>query len=323
MGDQNWLENSAVRLRVTECLGKATAAGRALANYMLANLSELPFETSGTLAKKINVSELTVGRFCRSIGYRNFKELKESLKADISDSPWLIGDRLRAFQSRSAHSTDELARSLELEIAALVRVYELARTDTWNRAVRRLARVPRVFVAGFQTERGLAEMFGHSLRYLRDGVFIVDIAGGNFAEILLTDPKECALVLLSARRHSRQAHLLADRARNAHIPITLISDLFCDWGETYANEVFAVPTELNLFWDATTPMASLLQLMLNSIFIEVGPTVEDRMNCVGRLYHAFVGHTSTNPSGSKRKQLAVQPSPSKQPKGRGKQNRRR
>jgi DNA-binding MurR/RpiR family transcriptional regulator len=284
-----------VRQRLTESLQDGTAAGRAIATYMLANLSELPFETSATIARKVGVSELTVGRFCRSVGYQHFKDLKADLKSDIGDSPWLIGDRLRDFQARSRSGGGDLARSLELEIAALVRVYELAQTPQWKTVVQRLATVPRIFVAGFQTERGIAAILVHQLRYLRDGVHLVDLSSGNFAEVLLTDAEGAALVLFDARRYSQQAPLLARRARDAGMPVTLVTDQFCDWGHDCATEVFAVPTEINLFWDSTAPMVSLIQLLLNGIFAELGPEVEERLNRMAELYNDFIGHVGRIP----------------------------
>ncbi|HEX6120587.1 MAG TPA: hypothetical protein VFZ03_14150, partial [Dongiaceae bacterium] len=107
-----------VRERLTACMADATKAERALAAYMLANLNSLPFETAATLAAKVQLSEPSVGRFCRSIGYKHFKELKADLQGDIGERPWLIGDRLKEYRERSKRGDDELARGLEKEIAA-------------------------------------------------------------------------------------------------------------------------------------------------------------------------------------------------------------
>jgi DNA-binding MurR/RpiR family transcriptional regulator len=285
-----------VRQRLNDCLARATPAEKTLATYILSNLNEIPFETAASLAAKVALSELTVGRFCRSIGYRHFKELKADLKADIGDKPWLIGDRLREFQARSRSDKDALARSLELEIAALVKVYEMARSPEWRRAVKRLAAKRRVFVVGFQTERGIAAAMVQQLQYLRDGVQLLDLTAGNFAELFLTDTRECCLVVFEARRYSRLAKLLCRKAHEARIPVTLVTDYFCGWGRDYATELFAVPTELNLFWDSTAPMFSLVNLMVNSVFNELEPSVEQRLNNVAELYGAFIGHADS-PSG--------------------------
>lgn len=272
-----------------------TGAGRATAAYMLANLSELPFDTAGTVAEKVGISELTVGRFCRSIGYQHFKDLKADLKADIGDTPWLIGDRLREFQARSREDDAGLGRSLELELATIVRVHELARTPAMKAVVKRLATVGRVFIAGFQSERGIAATMAHLLQYVRDGVHLVDHSSGTFGEVLMAGTQDAALVLFDARRYSRQASILARRARDTGLPVTLVTDLFCDWGHECASEVFAVPSEINLFWDTNTPMLSLVHLMINGIIAELGPDVEARLGQLSQLYSDFVGHAGRHP----------------------------
>lgn len=112
-----------VRQRLSECLANASKSDKSIASYMLAKLNSIPFETAASLAAKVDVSEPTVGRFCRAIGYQSFKDLKDHLKQDIGDRPWLISDRLHDFQRRNLAGEDEFARSLQMEIAGLVAVY--------------------------------------------------------------------------------------------------------------------------------------------------------------------------------------------------------
>lgn len=282
--------HTGMRQRLKECLTSGSKADRVLASYILAKTSEIPFETAATLAIRVGVSEPTVGRFCRSLGYKSFKDLKEQLGQDIGDRPWLISDRLREFQQKSLAGKDQLAAALKLEMAGLVAVYELAQSEEWAPAVKRLATTKRVFVAGFQTERGMAQMFGNQLQYLRDGVSVLDLAGGNFVEVLATNPEDTCLVVFEARRYSRLAQVLVREAHRAGIPVTLVTDAFCTWGRDHVAEIFVVPTEFNLFWDSTAQMASLINLLLNSISIEIGPGVEARMNRVSQLYSQFTGY---------------------------------
>lgn len=279
-----------LRDRLTEALSTASKADRALAGYMLSDMAALPFETAASIAAKVEVSEPTVGRFCRSLGYAGFKDLKNALKNDMGDQPWLIGDRLRDLQARTKAGEDQLARGLELEMAALVAVYEAAQTPEFATAVKRLATAKRVFAVGFQTERGMAQIFVNQLQYLRDGVQLLDAAGGNFAELLATDEGDAALVMFEARRYSRHALVLAHEARAAGIPVTLITDPYCDWAHDVADEVFVVPTAVNLFWESTAQMASLANLLVNGVFMELGSGVEARMNKIAGLFARFTGH---------------------------------
>ncbi|WP_415182053.1 MurR/RpiR family transcriptional regulator [Phaeovulum sp.] len=280
-----------LRSRLAAPLETGSRAERALAGYMLSSLKSLPFETAASLAQKVGVSEAAVGRFCRAIGYQHFKDLKASLRADFGDHAWLIGDRLRQFHERSGEGSDQQSRALEQELAAVVQNHETAASAVFRRAARRLAHHPKVFVAGFQTERGHAMTLAHGLQYLRPEVHLADLASGHFADVLLSDPGSACLIIVDGRRYSRHSPLLAAKAREAGIPVTLITDPYCDWGRDLADEMFVVETDLNHFWDATSAMSGLIGLMLNAVFKELGPQVEDRMLRVSSLYGAFVGHS--------------------------------
>ncbi|MEX5340422.1 MurR/RpiR family transcriptional regulator [Pseudomonas sp. I2] len=279
-----------IKQRLENSLHGATASGRKIASYMLANLHELPFQTSASVAAKLGVSESSVGRFCRALGYAHLKALKQDLQSDLGDGPWLVGDRLQAYrQNREAADS---AGSLELEIAALVRVHEYSRGQAWQQVAQRLADKPRVFVAGFQTERGIAMCMSHLMQYLRDGVQLVDGSAGHFGEVLLGRAEDSALLVFEARRYSRHALQLCQKARQAGIPVTLVTDTFCDWAEANADEVFRIPTEFNLFWESTSAMLSWVHLMVNEVCRKLGPDVERRLEATAALHNEFVGYTS-------------------------------
>lgn len=276
--------------RLSACVDQRGGVDARIAGYMLANLRDLPFETGVSLADKAGVSTASITRFCRAIGFPNIKALKDCLKTGPGEPAWLLGDRLREFHRRSLMDNRELSLSLEKEIAAITAVYAMATTPEFQRAVRRLAVSPRVHVAGFQTERGHASQLVANLQYVRPGVHLADVAGGHFADILLGDPAACCLVLFDGRRYSRMTQDLALAAMRRGIPVTLVTDPYCRWARGRVSEIFEVQTDLNHFWDTTSAMSSLIGLMVNGVFRELGAQVEDRLLAVSGLYSEFVGH---------------------------------
>lgn len=276
--------------RLNACLGAASGVEERIARHLLGHLDGLPFETGASLAAKIGVSGASISRFCRSIGYKDIKDLKSALQAGPGEPAWLLGDSLRDFHRRSLMGNTELSRALEREIAAVTAVYELATTPDFDRAVKRLASCPHVFVAGFQTERGHGAQLVHNLQYLRPGVQLADLTGGHFAEVLLADPARTCLVLFDGRRYSALAQDLALAARARGIAVTLVTDPYCTWARGKVSELFAVPTELNHFWDTTSAFSTLIGLLTNGVFKELGAGVEERMIQVSELYGSFVGH---------------------------------
>ena len=283
-------QSGELRQRLGHAAAEGTPAERAIASFLLANLSSLPFETAASVAQNVGVSEASVGRFCRAIGYRHLKDLKGSLQVDLGERAWLIGDRLKDFHRRSRQGNAELSRALEHEIAALVSVYEMASTPAFEAMVKRLSHARAVWVAGFQTERGHAAELAHNLQYLRPRVQLADVAAGHFAEVLLDEPEDATLVLIDGRRYSRLTRDLAQAARDEGIPVTLITDPYCPWAREVSDEAFVVQTDFNQFWDATSAMSSLIGLLVNGVFAQLGPEVEERMTRVSALYNDFIGH---------------------------------
>ena len=57
-----------------------TKSEKAVANYMLAHLKSLPYETAASIADSAGVSPMTVSRFLRGLGYKALSELKAQLR---------------------------------------------------------------------------------------------------------------------------------------------------------------------------------------------------------------------------------------------------
>lgn len=281
--------------RLEAILAAGTPGERTIAAYLLENMARLPFETSASIAQAIRVSEVSVGRFARALGYRNLKEMKEALKSDVdlaalvgvSDSPWLQGHALRTHFNQGAGVG---GAALERELRAVMRNHQLATTPEFAACVQRIATARQVIVAGFQTERGLATYLAHNLSYLRPGVHVLGLDSGHFAELFLDDPQGTALVVIETRRYSRLAVELVTKAQAEGIPVTVITDPYCGWAPGLATEVLRVDTDFSHFWDATGQIAGLINLLVIKVFEQLGPEVEQRMSRISENYRTFVGH---------------------------------
>ena len=172
--------------RLEDNLDAFSPAERTIANFILTNRGGIAFETANSIAEKLQVSPVTVGRFSRKMGYRHFKDLKAGLRTAMSGVPWLVGDQLSAFVGAGGGGDHRGGRRV-LELAGIIEVYALAETPGWKEIVTLLARSRRVHVAGFQTERGVAMTLAHLLQYAREGVTLPDSSAGNFHEVLADD----------------------------------------------------------------------------------------------------------------------------------------
>ncbi|WP_033923052.1 MurR/RpiR family transcriptional regulator [Sphingomonas sp. 37zxx] len=279
--------------RLKDNLDAFTPTERVIANFILINRGGIAFETANSIAAKLNVSSIMVGRFSRKMGYRHFKDLKSGLRMTMSGVPWLVGDEVAALNKQDPSSRNK--RSLELELAAIIEVYEMAESEGWKQIVALLANCPQVHIAGFQTERGIATILAHTLQYARTGITLVDSTAGNYHEIFAAGPGERCVVIIDRRRYSQQAYDLAAGASRAGLPVIMITDKFCDWIRKFTPNVIAVSTEVDLFWNSQVAMSCVANLLFNDVVSTIGPKVEERLHLLSSLYQTHVGHVGAKP----------------------------
>lgn len=272
--------------RIAGAYPDMTPSSRRIASYMLANEHLLPFEHAAAIADKVGVSAMTVSRFLRSLGYRGFDQLKNELRGTATTPGLLVSDRLDRIRGNDRDGV-ALHDNLQLEVNALIAVYEQVGTPLWNQTVARLVTSDQVFVAGFQTLGGLAADFAARLQYLRPGVGMLDGRDGTFAELFAGSAKRPCLVLFEMRRYTKFSQLLGQQCRQQGVPLVIICDTHCHWARDCTDAVFTVNTESNLFWDAQAPYLSLTNLMLDQVACKLRHRTADRLKALRALQDSF------------------------------------
>jgi DNA-binding MurR/RpiR family transcriptional regulator len=269
-----------------------TVAEQRIALFLINNRDTLPFETAASIAKHLEISSITVGRFCRMLGYKNFRALKEELRSTAS-LPWLSGSEFQDFLA-SFNDNDKRRKTLEREIELLVAVYEKSQSAMWADAVALIARSKTVQIIGFQTEQGIAALLAHALQYIRPGVRLLDQRSGSFADILLEEADGQCLVIVDVRRYSRQSQRLAEKACERGIPLVVITDTYCDWAPRLTKYVLTADNDGSLFWHSSVAMVGLVNLLVNDVVGHGGGIdVEPRLDLISGLYDDFVGFSKS------------------------------
>lgn len=265
--------------QLRERYDRFTVAERMIAGWLLDNMASIPFETAASIGQRVGVSAMTVSRFLRSMGYSGLAALKDDLRGELGDAPWLLPPKAGAGPDSR----------LQAETAAIADVYRLAQTPEWAAIVALLATAPNVYVAGFQSERGLASGFAHQLLYVRPGVHSLDGGSGLYAEVLEATARD-VFVLIDIRRYSRHFRLLAERAVASGVPVVVVTDPYCPWARDLTPHILAAEVSLGHFWDMDTALASLLNLLADDVMRRIGTAkVHARLALLSDRYSEFVG----------------------------------
>lgn len=274
-----------------ERMAQLSPSEQTLAAHMLGNVQMLPFETGASIAAAVGVSEMTVTRFVRSLGFENLRDLKNRLRAKVTEKDSDIDDSMARFQLR-ANLNQELQESLRLEIDAIVKAYGLTQTALWDECADLLAAVPTVYVVGFQASKGMALDFASRLLWVRPHVLFIDNASGIYGEIIAADPKRSLVVLVDTAAYATKGVKLAEKLKTLGMPLVIVTDKFSHWALSYTRFVFEAHTQVRTFWDSTASLAVILNLLIDTVAIKLGPKAQRNfalMSDMGGLLGEFVG----------------------------------
>jgi DNA-binding MurR/RpiR family transcriptional regulator len=243
----------------------------------MANPDDIPFETGATIAAGARVSEASVTRFVRRLGYADLKDLKRGLRTKPRpDHSGLDSAELR-FRI-GGKDQERLARSLAMEQRALAAAYSLAQGRIWNDIVRLLVKVDHVNCVGFQAVKGLALDFATRLRWVRPGVRFTEGLGGTFSEILSDNVRSSCVLLVDTAEYASMTFRLCDQIKRRGIPLIVVTDKYSHWAKEFTPLSLEVSTRVDLYWDSMSAISSILTLLTHSVAEQLGNSAEKRMD---------------------------------------------
>ncbi|AOJ35300.1 sap1 transcriptional regulator SapR [Burkholderia metallica] len=272
-----------------------TPTAKRIASYMLANLDRLGLETADQIAQQAGTSGISVGRFLRSVGYRNLDDLKRELRGG-GDRPWMITDRLDEYRRVAGTAPaapdgngreSPLAASLERELDAIRHVYRLAEGPVFAQVADRIADADAVFILGIQSTRGISNAFSSYLEYLRPRVFYSDGQSGSYVDSLNSEFERPYCIVTDTRAYSRSARRYCQAAAERGQPFALVTDLSCPWARDWPADLLQVKTDVGQFWDSLAPLTCLFNLLITAVVDRLGPAIDRRVARNRELQRTF------------------------------------
>ena len=257
-----------------------------IAHYIERNLAELPFETAKSIALRLEISQMTVGRYLRRLGFDGLDEMKAALRRGRSNPAWEVKGPVEGLQ-QDIREGKLLAGLVQQQIDNLGVIYSLTSQPEWQQAIETLISASEVYVAAYQNVRGIAQYFASQLSYTRPRVSFVDGLNGTYSEVLDGSVEGRALFLHDVRRFASKARPLAEEARRAGVKVILLTDEFCTWANEAADIALIVPGSHGPLWDGAATMTAVMDLMLSNIIVLLGDQVDERVQRLTRLQDVF------------------------------------
>ena len=253
-----------------------TPAERRIAKYFSEHLNDLPFETAASVADRLDLSPMTVGRFLRALGYQGLDSVKVHIRETSAISPTQMQASLAELQT-DASAGKPLAVLVSEQIQALHHIYHLTGQPQWSEAVSMISAAREVFIATHASLSGFSSHFAQRLTLARDGVRALDGTGSRFAELFARiDGTDALLVVIDSKRF-RRARLLARTARRYGYKVILITAQGANWIPDQANLALALPPTRTDNGDNLPPLMALLDCLSEAVTASAGEEAAARI----------------------------------------------
>ena len=176
-----------------------TRTEKVIADYFLEHSGSLYFLTAKDIALALSVSDTSVIRLCRTLGYRGFRELQESLRSELSQvierekyviPQHQVPDKLQKYQDLSSF------QCLQFAVDCLQETYRKNDPEKYGQIVRILLESEHIFVSGFRGLAGPARHLGTLLsQYTRHVEYFCDADTRCVEKLLDYGPHDCVILL--------------------------------------------------------------------------------------------------------------------------------
>ena len=200
-----------------------------IAEYILAHLSTIGFQTSTTMAEEIGVSDTSVIRFIRKLGFKGYADFRSEMNArtarqiDRAQPDLTPGEKyLRTLEHLGSSSL--ISDVSQYTLNNLQKSYAQLDQGTVEQIVDILLSSDRKYIAGFRGTAWCAQYMASKLLFLTPHVVPILHADATAVENLLDITERDCLFLYSFPRYSEIARPLMEIARESGAKVILMTD---------------------------------------------------------------------------------------------------
>ncbi len=238
-----------------------------IASYIMKNQKRILGMTAKKLGKEIGVSDATIIRFARVVGFEGYAELQEQIALELKEHSEKIGkhslfDRyVMQFQKYNEQNDvgNEILRLMEENLETSIRQNT---SELYERIADRLLKADRKVVIGLRGGNGVATQFARLLGHITSKVSVITTEGHDMVTKLTELDDEDAVVFLNFPRYFKIDEKMGSILAEQNVPIFLVTDSATSPIAKYAEEIVLVETEHCGFFHSMIGVTGVLEYLL-------------------------------------------------------------
>ncbi len=248
---------------ITDHFNQLTKSEKRIANFLRKNLNEAAFLAASEIADYLDISEATVVRFARSLGFESFPALRSSIQVSLRQRV-THSSRIKSRIDDLRSSSDIFERLAASEIDYLGQALETVNREQLERAVGFLCERQRIYVFGTGPSLSLVDLLEIRLKRFGKDVFALRSSGREMLEPLLSLGPNDLLIVICFFSINPSLRLILEYANEVHCPVVMITDTLDTIVGDKADVVLAAKRgPVSEFHSLVVPMTIINALLLS------------------------------------------------------------
>lgn len=246
-----------------------------IASYVLENPRIFAVSSATEAGKQIGVSETTIIRFCKQLGYNGYKELQEEVQNILLQRSSLseyVEDK-----KADAAIENSIKRFMANDVGNIQRMMQQLSEESLSTAVTKLTNADRVLVAGVRSSHALASWFSYSLDLMLGNTRIYNPGTDDILLRLSELTEKSVFVGFSFHRYAVDTINIAKHAKNGGAFVIGITDSGLSPITAYCDLVLSVQLSGKSTLDVAPAVMSLSNSIIASISLENDEKVKERV----------------------------------------------
>ena len=238
-----------------------------IADYLLKNPEQFGKRSVSDLAKMIGVSEASIIRFSRSIGYDGFLDLKNEIYYELVSKVMNVPNKaslVERFESKQNEnaSSNHLQQYIDIMHQTIEKTFLQNSPECYEQIVDLLLSSNRKYIVGFRGCKGIASQFARLLQFTTTDVFEVTTSGSDTVGTLLDIGTNDVLLMFVLSRYYQVDMMFVNMAHKQGARICIITDSMVAPMIPHADVTLIVTTSHLSFFHSTIGMNLISEYLL-------------------------------------------------------------
>jgi DNA-binding MurR/RpiR family transcriptional regulator len=200
-----------------------TKSEKQIANYLRKNQEESAFLSAGELARHLSLSEATIVRFARTLGFESYPAMRAVLQTNFRRRV-THSARLRSRLDDLREEGDIFEQVTVTEIDYLTQALQTVSRDALRRAVALIMKHENIFVFGTGPSVSLVDLLDVRLTRFGKHVIPLTTAGRELLEPLLLMTKRDLLIAIGFFDVNPSLQIVLEQAEEKKCPVIFLTD---------------------------------------------------------------------------------------------------